>query len=58
MGNLADSLASLYEYWTAQNNLPRMSADELLEEDGVSVELTDKQRSFLRHFIGIWEEEV
>ncbi len=48
LNNLIDEWAG----WCKENNLPHLSADELLVEDVV---LTKVQRGYIRKFISTWE---
>ena len=52
--NIVDSLIDEFRSFCAENQLPLMSADELLIVGGVSSE----QEEFLRNFIARWEEVV
>lgn len=48
LNNLIDEWAG----WCKENNLPHVSADELLLED---IDLTKVQRGYIRKFISTWE---
>jgi len=49
LNNLIDEWAG----WCKENNLPHVSADELLLED---IDLTKVQRGYIRKFISTWDE--
>ena len=50
--SIASMAALRYEYreWLYENNLPKMSAENLLQEDGIS----NKQRAYLKTFLVRW----
>lgn len=48
-----DEMSQEYVEWTKQNNLPEMSADELLYDD--SIEKTPEQEKYLKDFINRWD---
>jgi hypothetical protein len=50
---VTDELSQEYQEWTKQNNLPEMSADELLYDD--SIEKTPEQEKYLKDFIDRWD---
>jgi hypothetical protein len=50
-----DEMIEKYQTWLDKNNLPKMSADELLVDE--SVNLTKEQRKYIQNFINEWEEE-
>ena len=50
-----DEMIQKYQTWLDKNNLPQMSADELLVDE--SVNLTKEQRKYIQDFINEWEEE-
>ncbi len=50
---VTDELSQEYQEWTKQNNLPEMSADELLYDD--SIEKTPEQEKYLRDFLNRWD---
>jgi len=50
LNNTIEGLITDYQEFIAENNLPVMSADELLLE----VDLTEDQREFVNHFIEVW----
>lgn len=55
--NFNDEIASLsieYKNWLEKNNLPLMSADELLSD--YSIEKTDEQKAWLQTFIDRWDD--
>jgi hypothetical protein len=55
--NFNDEIASLsieYKNWLEKNNLPIMSADELLSD--YSIEKTDEQKAWLQTFIDRWDD--
>ena len=47
-----DEMSQEYVEWTKQNNLPEMSADELLYDD--SIQKTTEQEEYLKDFINKW----
>lgn len=49
-------LSQEYIKWLEQNNLPKMSADELLAD--LSIEKTDEQKAWLQTFIDRWEDAM
>jgi hypothetical protein len=49
-------LVSEYESWLKQNNLPEMSADELLYDE--SIEKTEEQKKYLQDFIQRWDNAI
>ena len=49
-------LVGEYQSWLEQNNLPKMSADELLAD--LSIEKTDEQKAWLQTFIDRWEDAM
>lgn len=49
-------LSQEYIKWLEQNNLPKMSADELLAD--LSIEKTDEQKAWLQTFINRWEDAM
>jgi hypothetical protein len=51
-GDFFGALCAEYEAWLKANNLPALSADELIFEDGV----TKKQREWLADFSNRWED--
>ena len=52
--SVIDNMSQEYQAWLKQNNLPEMSADELLYDD--SVEKTPEQEKYLQDFISKWDE--
>tara|TARA_R100000234_G_scaffold99530_1_gene68191 strand:+ start:523 stop:762 length:240 start_codon:yes stop_codon:yes gene_type:complete len=44
-----------YQAWIKRQELPNMSADDLLYSDHP---LTDSQRKWLRNFTDLWESEI
>jgi len=50
-----DFLTDGYQGWIKRQDLPNMSADDLLYSDHP---LTDSQRKWLRNFNDIWETEI
>jgi len=48
-----NALCFIFNAWCSDNNLPHLSADELLWED--SVEKTKEQLDFIKSFIAIWD---
>ena len=51
--SLIDTLTQEYQEWLSQNNLPQMSADELLYD--YSIEKTEEQKEYLQNFIDRWD---
>jgi hypothetical protein len=49
-------LSQEYIKWLEQNNLPKMSADELLAD--LSIKKTDEQKAWLQTFIDRWEDAM
>ena len=49
-------LVSEYESWLKQNNLPEMSADELLYDE--SIKKTPEQKVYLQKFIERWDNAI
>jgi hypothetical protein len=52
MPKTISELCDVYDEFLAENNLPSMSADELLFE----VDVTEEQCEFLEEFIEAWHE--
>ena len=52
--SLIDTLTQEYGEWLDQNNLPQMSADELLYDD--SIKKTPEQEKYLQDFINRWDD--
>jgi hypothetical protein len=50
-----DEMVEKYQTWLDENNLPQMSADELLVNE--SVNLTKEQRKYIQNFSNEWDEE-
>ncbi len=50
--SITDQMSEEYQEWLNQNNLPLMSADELLYDD--SIEKTPEQEKYLQDFINKW----
>jgi len=50
---ITDELTQEYQEWVKQNNLPEMSADELLYDD--SIEKTPEQEKYLKDFLDRWD---
>jgi len=50
-----DEMVEKYQTWLDKNNLPQMSADELLVDE--SVNLTKEQRKYIQNFSNEWDEE-
>jgi hypothetical protein len=50
-----EMMSAKYQEWLHKNNLPQMSADELLVDE--SVNLTDEQRKYIENFYNEWMEE-
>jgi hypothetical protein len=50
-----DEMVEKYQMWLDKNNLPQMSADELLVDE--SVNLTKEQRKYIQNFSNEWNEE-
>ena len=50
--SIASMAALRYEYreWLYENNLPKMSAENLLQEEGIN----NKQRAYLKSFLVRW----
>jgi len=51
--SVIDTLTQEYGEWLDQNNLPQISADELLYDD--SIEKTEEQKQYLKNFIDKWD---
>ena len=51
---MLEMLIAEYHEWMSEQELPLMSADELLAEDG----LTDYQKGWLNDFLARWDAEV
>jgi hypothetical protein len=51
---ILDKLVVVYTQFITENNLPLISADELLVEE---IELTAYQINFLQQFIVLWDIE-
>lgn len=51
--NIIDQLSQEYGEWLNQNNLPEISADELLYDD--SIKKTPEQEKYLQDFIDKWD---
>ena len=51
MSNNMNRLVTIWNDWTKENNLPSMSANELLWQEG----LDESQKKFINAFIEIWE---
>ena len=49
--NNMDKLVTIWSDWTKANNLPSMSASELLWQEG----LDESQKRFINAFIEMWE---
>jgi hypothetical protein len=54
-GGKLDEMVEKYQMWLDKNNLPQMSADELLVDE--SVNLTKEQRKYIQNFSNEWDEE-
>jgi hypothetical protein len=46
-----DFLTDWYQRWCVEQGLPSMSAQELLNEDG----LTWRQQNIISHFLALWD---
>ena len=51
MSNNMNRLVTIWSDWTKANNLPSMSASELLWQEG----LDESQKRFINAFIEMWE---
>jgi hypothetical protein len=51
MSNNMSRLVTIWNDWTKANNLPSMSASELLWQEG----LDESQKRFINAFIEMWE---
>lgn len=52
-GSMHDKMSQEYQAWLRKNNLPQMSADELLNDP--SIKKTDAQIAYIKDFIDKWE---
>tara|TARA_R110002124_G_scaffold266632_1_gene433542 strand:+ start:29 stop:238 length:210 start_codon:yes stop_codon:yes gene_type:complete len=56
MSNNMNRLVTIWSDWTKANNLPSMSASELLYYENNNGEyITEEQDRFIKAFIEIWE---